>query len=75
MAGCGECGGEPSGSCATELVIYINGEREIKTLAKTVIYIYYTVCKGMQIYKLQDKLGKYVQSGNTDKFKHFPVFH
>jgi hypothetical protein len=25
VAGCGECGDEPSGSCATELVIWPNG--------------------------------------------------
>jgi hypothetical protein len=28
VAGCGECGGEPSSSCATELVSYIHKQRK-----------------------------------------------
>jgi hypothetical protein len=42
VAGCCECGDEPSGSCATELVIYSNySDAETKTVIRigNILYI------------------------------------
>jgi hypothetical protein len=34
VAGCGECGDEPSGSCATELVSYERAEKCIQNFSQ-----------------------------------------
>jgi hypothetical protein len=60
MAGCGECGDEPSGSCATELVswLVISTRLQGATAHKAVIFIHYLITFLLYLYSVWLRTGR-----------------